>query len=136
MRVPEEERGATRLRERGSEHEEERDHVGEHSRPVSSAQLGSEPAQEAHPPARPAPAAVDANTHVRGQLVPADARAEHHHLVEPICKRADEVECLREDGVVGVESLGDEDESQPDSRAPASVRSTSSLIEAANCSAE
>ena len=65
-----------------------------------------------------------------------NTRAEDDHLVEPTCESADEVERLREDGVVSVESLGDEDESQPDSRAPAIVRLTSSPSESANCSAE
>ncbi len=122
---------------RSSEHEEEWDHVREHGGPVPSAQLGSELPAGSAPRDQPySRRRRPARAHSRAARAGRRSRRAPPPRRTDLQASADEVERLREDGMVGVESLGDEDESQPASRAAASVRSTSSLIEAANCSAE
>ena len=129
VRVPEGEPHAERLRERRSEDEEERDHVRQHGvGPRGPPKLRCQRPREADASAEPRARAELAHAHVRGQpAVRTDRRAEDDELVRARCERVDEVERLRERGVLGVERLGDEDEPHQ-----AIVRSTSSRYAAAN----
>ena len=110
--------------------------MGEHggrAGPLSKlrSELTNEPSAARELPGR----AERTHSDVRRQLVPADAGAEHSHVLESLGERGDEVERVGEDRVVGVERLGDEDESQLGSRPAAIVCSASWRSERANSSA-
>jgi len=135
MLIPEEKGNATRLRKRRREQKEERDHVGEHGvRTRLPSKLCGELAHEEHAAREPVRSAEGAHPDVGRQLVPADTRAEYGNLVKTLGEGPHEVERLCEDGMVGVECLGDDDESQLGSRPAAIVLSASRRRERANSS--
>ena len=125
----------TALCKRRGQEEKQRDHMGEHGRgPGFLSKLQSELANESSA-TRELPGPTErAHSNVRRQLVPADGGAQHGHVVESLGERRDEVERVGEDGMVGVERLGDEDESQLASRPAAIVCSASRRSERANSS--
>ena len=125
----------TALRERRGQEEKQGDHVGEHGgRSGLLSKLRSELTNESSA-ARGLPGRTErSHPDVRRQLVPADAGAEHGHVLELLGERRDEVERVGEDGMVGVERLGDKDESQLASRPAAIVCSASWRSERANSS--
>ena len=103
-------------------------------RPWRSSKLCRERAQETHAAGVPPPSAEGVYPDVRRQLVPADTGEEHRHLVDALSEGSDKVKRLGEDGMVGIEGLGDEDESQLASRPAAMVRSVSRRRERAKSS--
>ena len=132
VRVPEEERHASRLRERREQDEEERHHVDE--RGVGAARdLAARRSRETQASPDPGPRAEGRELDIRRQVVAPDRAAQDADRLEAAGESADEVDRLREGGMVGVDRLRDDEE--PHQRAvPATVASASSRSFAARSS--